>query len=210
MSAIKLQVEKREEIGKNKNKKMRKDGVVPGVLYSKEGAMSVKTDSRDFDKAFKAAGTSTIVDLEIAGEIVPSLIKEVQKHPYKNQYLHVDFQKLNMNEAVKLTVPIVLVGKENIDVQTSVLMQLLDTIDIACLPGHIPEAAEVDVSNIDFNTPVYVSDLNIYGDENITILREPDELIATLVTASKEEEDIEEEETMAADEVPIIGDDERE
>lgn len=209
MSAIKLQVENREEIGKNRIDKLRRAGIVPGVLYSKGNATTVKVNSRDFDKVYKTAGTSTIIDLEIAGKAVPSLIKEVQIHPYKGQYLHVDFQKVDMNEPVKVTVPIVLVGKDNIKIQPSVLMQQLDSIEIECLPKYIPDTVEVDVSNIDFNTPVYVSDLDIFGNENIAVLREPNELIATLVVPTEEEENVEEE-PMAPDEVPIVGDDERE
>ncbi len=211
MTAIKLQVEKREGLGKNKTNKMRREGQIPGVLYSKGDATAIKVNSRDFDKTFKTAGTSTIIDLEIGGELVPALIKEVQEHPYKNQYLHVDFQRVDMNQPVKVTVPIVLIGRDSIRIQPSVLVQQLDEIEIECLPKYIPESVEVDVTNIDFNTPVYISDLNIFGDENITILREPDELIATLVSAAKEEtEDGGEEGTMAANEVPVIGDDERE
>lgn len=208
MVAIKLQVKNREGIGKNKSRKLRREGMVPGVLYSKGKAKAVMTSSRDFDIVYKAAGTSTIIDLELEGETIPSLIKEVQMHPYKKQYLHVDFQKVNMNELVKVTVPIVLIGKENIRVQPSVLMQQLDEVEIECLPRYIPEAAEVDVSNIDFNTPVYISDLNVFGDENITVLHEPNELVATLVQAAEEETT--EDEEISPDEVPVVGEEEEE
>lgn len=209
MAAIKLQVKNREGVGKNKARKLRREGIIPGVLYSKGKAQSVMTSSRDFDIVYKAAGTSTIIDLELEGETVPSLIKEVQMHPYKKQYLHVDFQKVNMNELVKVTVPIALVGKENIRVQPSVLMQQLDEIEIECLPKYIPETAKVDVSNIDFNTPIYVSDLDVFKDENITVLEEPNVLVATLVQAAEEEETTEEAE-ISPDEVPVVGEDEEE
>ncbi|HHV46267.1 MAG TPA: 50S ribosomal protein L25 [Tissierellia bacterium] len=209
MSAIKLQVENREEIGKNRADKLRRNGIVPGVLYSKGKSTAVKVNSKDFDKVYRLAGTSTIIDLEIEGETVPSLIKEVQMHPYRNQYMHVDFQKVDMNEPVRVMVPIVLIGKDNIKTQPSVLMQQLDSIEIECLPKYIPEVVEVDVSNIDFNTPIHVSDLSIFNDENIKVLMEPDDLVATLVTAAEEEESVEEE-PMAPDEVPIVGKDEEE
>ena len=156
------------------------------------------------------AGTSTIIDLEIEGETFPTLIKEVQEHPFKDQYLHVDFQKVDMNKPVKVIVPIVLTGKENIKLQPSVLVQQLDEIEIECLPKYIPESAQVDVSNIDFNTPIYVSDLDVSKNENITVLEEPDVLVATLVTAAKVEEEEEVEEGVAPDEVPLVGKDEEE
>ena len=67
-----------------------------------------------------------------------------------------DFQQLNMDETVKLTLPITLVGRENIQHQPSVLIQQLDEIEIECLPKDIPEDIVVDVSNIDFTTPIFV------------------------------------------------------
>lgn len=210
MSAIKLQVEKREGLGKNIAKKLRRQGQIPGVLYGKGESIAVKVSRGDFDRAYKMAGTSTIIDLEIEGETFPTLIKEVQEHPFKDQYLHVDFQKVDMNKPVKVIVPIVLTGKENIKLQPSVLVQQLDEIEIECLPKYIPESAQVDVSNIDFNTPIYVSDLDVSKNENITVLEEPDVLVATLVSAAKVEEEEEVEEEVAPDEVPLVGKDEEE
>ncbi|NLY66661.1 MAG: 50S ribosomal protein L25 [Tissierellia bacterium] len=210
MSAIKLQVEKREGSGKNIAKKLRRQGQIPGVLYGKGESTAVKVSRGDFDRVYKMAGTSTIIDLEIEGETFPTLIKEVQEHPFKDQYLHVDFQKVDMNKPVKVIVPIVLTGKENIKLQPSVLVQQLDEIEIECLPKYIPESAQVDVSNIDFNTPIYVSDLDVSKNENITVLEEPDVLVATLVSAVKVEEEEEVEEGVAPDEVPLVGKDEEE
>ncbi|NLX62732.1 MAG: 50S ribosomal protein L25 [Tissierellia bacterium] len=205
MSAIKLQVEKREGLGKNIAKKLRREGQIPGVLYGKGVSTAVKVSSRAFDRVYKEAGTTTIIDLEIDGETLPSLIKEVQEHPFKNQYLHVDFQKVDMNQPVKVVVPIVLLGKENIRLQPSVLVQQLDEIEIECLPKYLPESAQVDVSNIDFNTPIYVSDLDVFKNENITVLEEPDVLVATLVSAAKAEEEEEGEEDVSPAEVPRVG-----
>ncbi|QQY79864.1 large subunit ribosomal protein L25 [Keratinibaculum paraultunense] len=207
MAAVKIQVEERTGLGKNKVDKLREKNFVPGVLYGKgEETKHIQVDRRIFEKVYKSAGMSTLIDLEFEGEVVPVLIKEVQIHPFKNEYLHVDFQKLNMDEKVKLTLPITLVGRENIKQQPSVLIQQLDEIEIECLPGDIPEDIVVDVSDIDFNTPILVSDLDIFNNENITILREADDVIASLIEPTEEIID-EEEEVLEADEVPVIGED---
>lgn len=217
MAAIKLQVENRTAIGKNKVDKVRQNDLVPGVLYGKgEETQHVQVDRRLFEKVYRTAGMSTLIDLELNGKTTPVLIKEVQKHPFKNQYLHIDFQALDMDEKVKLTIPIILNGRENIKIQPSILIQQLDEIEIECLPADIPQTIEVDVSNIDFNTPVFISDLDIFGDENITILREADDVIASLIEPTMEEEleEIEaaEEEGLEieADEVPVIGEEDEE
>ena len=217
MAAIKIQVEGRTALGKNKVDKVRQNDLVPGVLYGKgEETKHVQVDRRVFEKVYRTAGMSTLIDLELNGQITPVLIKEVQKHPFKNEYLHIDFQALNMNEKVKLTIPIILNGRENIKIQPSILVQQLDEIEIECLPADIPHTLEVDVSNIDFTTPVFVSDLEIFDNEDITILREADDVVASLMEPTMEEELEEIEATeeegleVEADEVPVIGEEEEE
>ncbi len=217
MAAIKIQVESRTALGKNKVDKVRQNDLVPGVLYGKgEETKHVQVDRRVFEKVYRTAGMSTLIDLELNGQITPVLIKEVQKHPFKNEYLHIDFQALNMNEKVKLTIPIILNGRENIKIQPSILVQQLDEIEIECLPADIPHTLEVDVSNIDFTTPVFVSDLEIFDNEDITILREADDVVASLMEPTMEEELEEIEATeeegleVEADEVPVIGEEEEE
>lgn len=217
MAAIKIQVESRTGLGKNRVDKIRQNDLVPGVLYGKgEETKHIQVNRREFEKVYRVAGMSTLIDLELEGETAPVLIKEVQTHPFKNEYLHIDFQQLNMDETVKLTIPITLMGRENIKLEPSILVQQLDEIEIECLPGDIPQTIEVDVSNIDFTTPVFVSDLEIFGDENITILREAEDVIASLIEPTMEEE-LEEIEALEeegieieADEVPVIGEDEEE
>lgn len=206
MAAIKLQAQLRTGVGKNKVDKLRNADIIPAVIYSKgEETKTIQVDKRSFERVYKTAGTTSVIDLEIEGKTVPAIIKELQIHPFSKKYLHVDFQKLHMNEKVRLTVPIVLLGKDNIRIQPSVLMQQLDEVEIECLPKYIPEAAKVDVSNIDFNSPIYVSDLDVFNDENITVFNEPDELVANLIAPTTEEEAEETGETMVPDEVPVVG-----
>lgn len=220
MAAIKIQVENRTEIGKNRVDKIRDNNFIPGVLYGKgEETKHVKVDVRDFERVYRSAGTSTLIDLVIDGETAPVLIKEVQSHPFRNQFLHVDFQQLDMDEKVRLTIPINLLGRENIKHQPSILIQQLDDIEIECLPGDIPETIEVDVSDIDFTTPVFISDLEIFKNEDITILRDAEDVIANLVEPTMEEE-LEELEALDelddlglevdADDVPVVGEEEEE
>lgn len=189
-----MQIQKRTESGKNLVKKIRKDNVIPAVVYSRGGeTASVSVDSAEFLRVYKSAGSSSLLSLELEGETIPAIIKEIQRHPVKNQILHVDFQKLNMDEKVRMTVPIVLVNRDSIKLQPSILMQLLDQIEIECLPTDIPNGAEVDVENMDFTTPMLVKDLDIANNENITILRELEDAVCTLTQPSINREDEDEE-----------------
>lgn len=220
MAAIKIQVEKRTELGKNKVDKMRGAEIVPGVLYSKgEETRHVQVDRRSFDKVYRSAGMSTLIDLELEGTVEPVLIKEVQTHPFRNIYLHVDFQKLDMTQKVRLTIPISLHGRENMADQELILIQQLDELDIECLPGDIPESINVDVSGMDLNTPIFISDLEIFENEDVTVFRDADDVIANLIEATMEEEleELEEldelgeiDELDETAEVPVIGEEDEE
>ncbi|WP_313755683.1 50S ribosomal protein L25 [Tissierella sp.] len=192
MTAIKMQIQKRTDSGKNLVKKMRKNNVIPAVVYSRGGeTVSVSVDSSEFLRVYKSAGSASLLGLELEGTTIPAIIKEIQRDPVKNQILHVDFQKLNMDEKVKMTVPIVLLNRDNIKLQPSILTQILDQIEIECLPSDIPNGAEVDVADMDFTTPIMVKDLSLADDNKITILRDLDDVVCTLGQPSinKEDED---------------------
>jgi len=212
MGELKLKVDLRTGVGKNKVDKIRRDeGLVPGVVYGhKEEPRNVKVDSLVFDKIYKEAGESTLIDLVLDGETVPVLIKEVQTHPFRNEYIHVDFQQLNMKETVRLTVPLVLVGRDNIDVDVkeATLMQQLDEIEIECLPGDIPQSIDVNVSDITLDEAIFVSDMDIFTDDRFTVLTEGEEPIASLIIPTEEVEADEDMEEVEADDVPVVGEEE--
>lgn len=214
MAVMKIEVQERSGIGKNKVDKLRNEELIPGVIYSRgQETKHVQVNRRKFERVYKTSGMSTLINLELEGKVEPVLIKEVQTHPFKDIYYHVDFQKLNMDEKVRLTIPIVLNGRDQIRVQPSILIQQLDEIEIECLPSDIPESIELDVSGLDFDSPIFVSDLEIAKNEDIDIFRELDDVIANLIEPTMEDEleELDElgEDVEAADaEVPVIGEDE--
>lgn len=200
-----LNLEKRDEHGKNQVSKIRQQDMIPGVMYSADDqAESVKVPEKEFNRVFREAGTSNMITLKIGNDEKKAIIKEVQKHPYKSQILHIDFQLLNMNEKIKLTVPVILHDRDNIRLQPSILIQVLDEIEIECLPLDIPSnGAEVSVMDMNFDTPMYVKDLDIFSNDKITILRDPDEVVATLNHPAMENE-LEPEEDEEVHEVEVI------
>ncbi|WP_296141180.1 50S ribosomal protein L25 [uncultured Anaerococcus sp.] len=206
MADLVLNANNREVTGKNKVNKLRAEELIPGVVYAKgEDNLNVTVTSRDFDKILRQAGTSTIITLDVDGENKDVLIKDYQTHPYKNQYLHIDFQAINQNETIRVSVPVVLLGREDLKVDQAVLVQNLDTIEVECLPKYIPQIAEVDITEFEIGDNRTVADLDIFGNENITILEEEDEVICSLQEATEEEisEDEEAEDVDAAN-VPTV------
>jgi large subunit ribosomal protein L25 len=134
-----LQVQNRNETGTNRAKKIRAENMIPGVIYSKgEETKHISMNPADFFKVYKEAGSSAVIHLDLDGEDIPVLIREVQTDPIKDMvFLHVDFLKLDLKEKIKVNVPIVLLNKESIRLQPSILMQLTDEIEVECLPTEI-------------------------------------------------------------------------
>lgn len=204
MAEIVLQAQKREATGKNKVNKLRNEELVPAVIYAKgEENINIQVTSREFEKVLKKAGTSTIITLDFGDEKKDVLIKAYQNHPFKNIFLHVDFQAINQNETIRVQVPVVLVGRDDIRVEPSVLVQNIDVVEVECLPRYIPQTADVEVSDLQIGDNRTVADLDIAKVDDITILLEDDEVICSLQEPNEEEIPEEGEEADAA-EVPTV------
>ena len=205
MAELVLQAEKREATGKNKVNKLRAAELVPGVVYAKdEENINVQVTTRDFEKVLRQAGTSTIITLDFGDEKKDVLIKAYQNHPFKNQFLHVDFQAINQNEAIRVQVPVVLVGRDEIRVEPSVLVQNIDVVEVECLPKYIPQTADVEVSDLQIGDVRTIADLDIAKVDEITILEEDDEVICSLQEPNEEEIPEEGEEAADASDVPTV------
>ena len=204
MAEIVLQAHHREATGKNKVNKLRNEELVPAVIYAKgEENINVQVTSREFEKVLKKAGTSTIITLDFGDEKKDVLIKAYQNHPFKNIFLHVDFQAINQNETIRVQVPVVLVGRDDIRVEPSVLVQNIDVVEVECLPRYIPQTADVEVSDLQIGDNRTVADPDIAKVDDITILLEDDEVICSLQEPNEEEIPEEGEEADAA-EVPTV------
>ncbi|MDO5037162.1 MAG: 50S ribosomal protein L25 [Tissierellia bacterium] len=208
MADYKISLKKREDLGKNKVNKLRNDGQIPGVLYSKgEEAIHVYGAKNEVEKISNEAGTSNLVDVDLDGEKTLALFKEIQKHPYKNQILHFDMQGVSLSEKLRISIPVVLENRDNIQVQPSVLLQLLDEVEVEVLASNLPSEALVDVANMQLNDVLTVADTDVAKIDGITVITDLDEPVASLSEPREEviEDDLGEglEDTSAAD-VPTV------
>lgn len=211
MADIKLKANLREGIGSNKSRQLRGDKLIPAIVYGKEQEnLVISIFENDLDKAYLEAGTSTIIDLVIDEKSQPVLIRDVQRHPYKNQYTHVDFLMVDMSETLKVTVPVVLDNRDEIRLQPSVLSQHIDEIEIECLPVDLPQTANYDVQDMEYGDQVLVSDLDIFSNDKITFLTDTDELVATLDEPKEETEEEELDLDEEAQDVPTVDETESE
>lgn len=206
MADISLSLNKREGLGKNKVDKIRKDGQIPGILYMHgQDPIPVVGEKNKVIKVTEEAGTATIVNVDIDGEKQLALFKDIQMHPFKNEILHFDLMGINLKEKIRLMIPVVLEGRDEIRVEPSVLFQLLDEVEIEVLPTHLPSEAVANVADMQIGDVLTVADTDVAEIEEITILTELDEPIASLNEPREEEIDEDEdlEEVSAAD-VPTV------
>ena len=205
MANLVLQAEKREATGKNKVNKLRNSELIPGVVYAKnQENVNVQFEAREFDKVLRQAGTSTIITLDVNGEGKEVLIKDFQTHPYKNQFLHVDFQAIDQNQAIRVSVPVNLIGRDDLNADAGVLVQNIDVVEVECLPKYIPQTADVEIKDLQIGENKTVADLDIFKDENISVLADAEEVICSLQEVSEEEIIDDEEEAADAADVPTV------
>ena len=201
---MKLVLNKRDSKGKNKVDKLRANGEIPGVLYSKgEDAKLLSGLEKDLLKAFSEEGYSNIFEIEVDGETISVLFKEVQMHHIKNSMVHFDLYEVDMNSELTVEVPVILEGRDDIRVQPSSLIQVLNEVEVTCLPKYLPSEAVVNVIDMQIGDVVTVADLDIYGNENIKIDLASEETVATLVEPTEEKEPAEGAEEASA-EVPTV------
>jgi large subunit ribosomal protein L25 len=189
----KLTVQARTQVGRNAIKKVRKEGLIPGVIYGVgQEPINLEVNGRQLSTVLAHASSENIL-LEL--EIVDgdnkrnslAMIQEVQHHPIQRQILHVDFHAVSATEKITAEVPIETIG-EPVGVKTNggLLEHNLRDLEVECLPGDLPERIEVDVTNLDINQSIHVKDLKLPpGVEAVT---DPD-LTVVAVSAPRVDEE---------------------
>ena len=180
------------KFNKNAARRVRVSGLIPAVVY---GAglepIALTVDPKAVTKILHSeTGHNTIFDLAIAGgATTKAMIVDWQNEPIKGKLLHIDMKRIAMNKLMQVSVPITLVGVPiGVKTQDGVLDHVLREVEVECLPSDIPSHLDVDVSNLELNQAIHVSDLPHSG--KLTFLGEEDALIAH-VTLIKEEPEAE-------------------
>ncbi len=193
MASYKLAADLRGEVGSSAATRLRRAGHIPAVIYSPERPpVTLQVNSLALDKAIQS--TSSLIDLEVEGQKRPVLVKEVQRHPVKQNVLHVDFYEVSMDREIETTVSITLVGEDERADDEGVINQVMRELTVACLPMAIPEVYEVDISELGIGDSIYVEQLPAL--EGVRIIEDPDELIVSITLPTIEEEPEEEEDEL--------------
>ncbi|NIR50374.1 50S ribosomal protein L25 [candidate division KSB1 bacterium] len=179
MSELELNVEKRDNVGKQTSKELRRAGRIPGIYYIHgENSIPFSVDEKQLNNAIYSE--SSVIDLKFdSGKKTKCVIRDIQWHPLFDRPLHVDLMGIKMTEKIQVEVPVHFVG-EAIGVKRDggVLQQVVREIEVECLPGDIPEHLEVDVSELEIGDTFRVEELaNI---ANVKLLADPDQTLAVV------------------------------
>jgi len=185
---IELQAQKREVLGR-KVKHIRNSGFVPAVLYGKgQEAIPLQVPVKDFDKAFKAAGESTLLYLMVDGQAYPTIIHDVMRDPLKDTVIHADFYKVRLDEKIKTNVPVVFTGEAPAvkDLQ-GIFVRNVNELEVEAFPQDLPHEISIDISSLkNFGDQISLKDINL--GEKVQLIGEPDEIIATVQEPKSQEE----------------------
>jgi large subunit ribosomal protein L25 len=191
-----LEVQERPERGSRETRRLRRSGLIPGVLYggSHDETVTFKVGQRELRSVL--VDGSALIDVKIGGEKpVPAIIKDQQIHPVRGEVMHIDFLEVNLDEKIGATVAVELEGAEDSPgvKEGGILDQITRELNILALPTDIPERILVDVSHMDIGSTLSLSEVK--SEAGVEFLDDPEETtIATLVPPTVEEEpDIEEE-----------------
>ncbi|HPS58708.1 MAG TPA: 50S ribosomal protein L25 [Spirochaetota bacterium] len=201
MQGKEINAEKRDLKGKNNCNRIRNEGFIPAVLYSHGESESIKISEKEFYKLFKGhISESVIFNLHVAGSKDTELmafVKDYCKHPVTDKVLHLDLFKVTKDEKIQTHVPVELVGTPAGLKLGGVLKQGEREVVVHCMPRHLPEKIEVDISDLLVGDVIHVSDIK-HGEE-IEILTSGNNLIASVDRPRAEVETVEEAATEAAE-----------
>jgi large subunit ribosomal protein L25 len=160
------------------------------VLFGKTaGSIAVQLDAKAFDALYREAGRTTIVKVSVdGGRATNAVIKNVQRHPLTGRVVHVDFFAPDMTHEMTVEVPVTYHGvAPAVELTGGYLLTSLDTLRVKALPSDLPHEISVDVSSlVDLEAAIHVSDLEV--PEKVTVLSEPDEIVARVMPPRVEEE----------------------
>lgn len=176
---------------------LRSAGKIPGVIYNKEINVPISMELRAFDRVFRSQGTSTLIDLNVDGEVHAVLVRQVQMNKRRREPMHVDFYAITADQPVEVAVPIEIIG---VPLGVRDHEGLLDVqrreVRISVLPRHIPDLLELDVTDLNIGDSLHVADAVKGLPEGAEVLDDIELAVVTVVPPRlAEEEEVDDEVT---------------
>jgi large subunit ribosomal protein L25 len=165
-TSFELVAEFRETQGKGASRRLRHDGKVPAILYG--GHTAARTLTLSHQKLLIMLENerfySTILNLKVGDQSQAAILKDVQRHPFKNAIVHIDFQRVEENEKIRISIPLHFTGaavSPGVKSQGGIVSHMRNEAEVSCLPKDLPEFIEVDISGLSLNESIHLSQLKV-------------------------------------------------
>ncbi|MCG7757809.1 MAG: 50S ribosomal protein L25/general stress protein Ctc [Nitrosomonas sp.] len=184
---IEISADKRTLQGKGASRRLRGSGKVPAIIYGgDQAAQAIEMDHNDlYHKLRLEAFHASVLSLDVAGKKEPVLLRDIQMHPYKQQVLHVDFQRVDKNKKIHMKVPLHFINAEvapGVKTAGGIVSHILTEVDISCLPDDLPEFISVDLAELTAGHTLHLSDLVLpKGVETVALSKGDNLPVVTIV-----------------------------
>ncbi len=181
---VSLQVAERTVLGKQV-KQLRRKGIIPANVYGlRQPSQALQVDLYTLERFLAKHHATHVITLQgvsNGGTPLNALVRHVARSPRNGKILHVDFLRISMNEPITVRVPLVLKGDAPaVTIEGGVLLHLVDTVEIECLPGDLPEALEADISSLkNIDDTLHLRDVPV--PPKVTLVSDPEEPVAKVV-----------------------------
>ena len=185
---FKLEVQEREARGSRHSRRLRAQGIVPGVLYGKGQSRAIAVAERDLRAALSGgSGMHAILDVVLEGQktVHPSILADLQQDPIRGTVAHIDLREVRLDQPIQASLVVQLVGESEGVKSGGVLSLVTRELQVEALPGEIPEHIDADISALGIGDVFRLEDLSAI--ENLTFLDDPHETVIATVSAPRVE-----------------------
>ena len=201
----------REDQGKGASRRLRHQGLVPAIIYGAGRAPRALTF--DHNKVIQQLDNesfySSVLNIKVGEKSQAAILKDVQRHPSKALIMHMDFQRIVADQEIKMLVPIHFLGEDvapGVKLGGGKVMHLMNEIEVVCLPKDLPEYLDIDVSELELDAMIKMSEISLPKGVSIPALAQGEEADRPVVTIQViKEVVIEEEEELEPGAVPVEG-----
>ena len=202
METFVLQAEQRNALGRAENKRLRREGYLPAVVYGGHGeAVNIQIEHNAMLRNLEKSGFySNILDLSLDGKSQKVYLKDLNRHPSKKIILHADFQRVEETVELNIRVPLLLVNEdlcEGVKQDGGTVSRLMTEVEVTCLPKDLPQAIEVDIESLKIGEAIHFSDLSLPNGVKLTaLLRGGDESTSVVQVLSPKGLEADEEDSL--------------
>jgi large subunit ribosomal protein L25 len=191
-TSFELVAEFRETQGKGASRRLRHEGKVPAILYG--GHADARALTLNHQKLLIMLENerfySTILNLKVGEQTQAAILKDVQRHPFKNAVVHIDFQRVEDNEKIRISIPLHFTGaavSPGVKSQGGIVSHMRNEVEVTCLPKDLPEFIEVDISGLSLNESIHLSQLKVPAGVTLVELAKEDAAVVAIHSPRAEE-----------------------